>query len=218
MGNNGGRWMLNLGLLLIAAALYLSIYNLNEARQASRSAVDVIGQLSQTLPTAPEEPEAAEAGTGEPEEAEESQEVELPEYLRDPDREMPAKTVNGQEYIGVLEIPALELELPIISQWSYPRLRIAPCRYSGSVYSGDLIIAAHNYSTHFGRLKTLAQGERVLFTDMEGTVFTYQVAALETLQPMATEEMESGDWDLTLFTCTVGGQSRVTVRCVLEKD
>jgi sortase A len=28
--------------------------------------------------------------------------------------------------------------------------------------------------------------------------------------------MESGDWDLTLFTCTTGGQSRITVRCVLK--
>ena len=24
--------------------------------------------------------------------------------------------------------------------------------------------------------------------------------------------MEAGDWDLTLFTCTIGGQTRVTIR------
>ena len=38
---------------------------------------------------------------------------------------------------------------------------------------------------------------------------------LETLSPFAIEEMTGGNWDLTLFTCTVGGQYRVTVRCVL---
>ena len=27
--------------------------------------------------------------------------------------------------------------------------------------------------------------------------------------------MTSGDWDLTLFTCTYGGQERYTVRCTL---
>ncbi len=28
------------------------------------------------------------------------------------------------------------------------------------------------------------------------------------------EEMENGDWDLTLFTCAWGGRSRVAVRCI----
>ena len=26
--------------------------------------------------------------------------------------------------------------------------------------------------------------------------------------------MEDGDWDLTLFTCTIGGENRTTVRAV----
>ena len=102
----------------------------------------------------------------------------------------------------------------MIGQWSYPRLKIAPCRYSGSVYRDDLIVAAHNYFTHFGRLRELRLGERILFTDMEENTVTYEVSCLETLMPTETEQMESGDWDLTLFTCTLGGQSRVTVRCV----
>ena len=32
------------------------------------------------------------------------------------------------------------------------------------------------------------------------------------------EGIESGNWDLTLFTCTVGGQSRVTIRFELLQD
>ena len=75
------------------------------------------------------------------------------------------------------------------------------------------MIAAHNYSSHFGRLKNLSQGDEVTFTDVDGNVFSYVVAALETLSPYAVEEMTSGGWDLTLFTCTIGGKSRVTVRC-----
>ena len=46
-------------------------------------------------------------------------------------------------------------------------------------------------------------------------MFGYEVIELETLSPFAIEEMTGGNWDLTLFTCTVGGQYRVTVRCVL---
>ena len=33
----------------------------------------------------------------------------------------------------------------------------------------------------------------------------------------AVEEMTAGEYDLTLFTCTYGGQSRVTVRCDREE-
>ena len=52
---------------------------------------------------------------------------------------------------------------------------------------------------------------------MDGNVFRYEVVELETLMPTAIEEMTSGDWDLTLFTCTIGGGSRVTVRCELAE-
>ena len=88
-----------------------------------------------------------------------------------------------------------------------------PCRYDGSAYTDGLIIAAHNYAAHFGNLKTLQGGDTITFTDMDQNVFTYEVVELEILQPTDIEEMESGDWDLTLFTCTVSGQSRVTIRC-----
>ena len=55
----------------------------------------------------------------------------------------------------------------------------------------------------------------VTITDVDGHIFAYEVISLESLMPTAVEEMESGDWDLTLFTCTVGGRTRVVVRCAL---
>ena len=132
--------------------------------------------------------------------------------------EMPVKTIDGLEIVGILRIPALELELPIISQWSYPDLQTAPCRYSGSAYLNNLILCGHNYSSHFGNLKELREGDIITFTDMDGNLFTYEMAERETLMPTSVEEMTGGDWDLTLFTCTVGGKSRVTVRCDRVKD
>ena len=75
------------------------------------------------------------------------------------------------------------------------------------------MLAAHNYNSHFGKLKNLHQGDRVIFTDVDGNVFTYEVAVKETLRPTAVEEMTSGQWPLTLFTCTIGGSYRVTIRC-----
>lgn len=185
-----GTVWINAGLLLIAAALFLSAYNEWESHEARDSARQVIAQLCDELPT--------EAGE--------------PTTLPDVRREMPVKTINGRDYIGVLSIPSLELELPVISQWDYPALKVAPCRYSGSLYQDNLIICAHNYASHFGKLKELQPGDIVLFTDMDEHVVTFQMVERETLNPMDAEGMEAGDWDLTLFTCTIDGQTRVTIR------
>ena len=126
---------------------------------------------------------------------------------------MPSEEIDGRSYIGVLRLPSLGLELPVLGAWSDSGSRAAPCRYSGSAYLDNMVIAGHNYSGHFGTLKNLAPGDVLSFTDMDGNVFSYTVVELETLPPYAVEEMTSGDWDLTLFTCTVGGQSRLAVRC-----
>lgn len=126
--------------------------------------------------------------------------------------DMPLETINGIDYIGVLKIPALELELPVISEWNYSNLKTAPCRYRGSAYLNNLIICGHNYPSHFGKLKNLREGDRITFTDMDGNIFTYKMVERETLMPTSIDAMENGDWDLTLFTCTVDGQSRVIIR------
>ena len=125
------------------------------------------------------------------------------------------KRIDGYLCIGCLSIPSLGLELPVMSDWSYPQLKLSPCRYSGSTGTGDLVICAHNYARHFGKLKTLSEGAEVYFTDMDGMTRRYEVAAVEILPPTDLENMTAGEYDLTLFTCTYGGQSRVTVRCDL---
>lgn len=140
-----------------------------------------------------------------------------PPFVRYPEMEMPTREIDGQTYIGMLEVPSLELSLPVISEWTYPRLKKAPCRYVGSVYSKDMVICGHNYDRHFGRLKDLAVGDEVRFTDMDGNVFFYSVCGTEQLGKYAVEDMLAGEWDLTLFTCTKGGRMRVTVRCKLER-
>lgn len=188
------------GLLLIAAALFITAFNLREEAAARTASVRAADRLEALIPAHTPRPAAVPGAV-------------LPENVPETDMEMPVKTVDGVDYIGVIAVPSLSLELPVASEWSYERLKISPCRYSGSVYSGDMVLCAHNYSSHFGQIKTLKPGDAVVFTDVDGNVYNYEVAELETLQPAAVDEMKSGEWDLTLFTCTIGGQTRVTVRC-----
>lgn len=129
------------------------------------------------------------------------------------DPEMPTVVINGYAYVGYLELPTLELKLPVMSKWDYTRLQIAPCRQFGSSRTDDLVIAAHNYQNHFGRLKELVVGDAVTFTDIEGIVNTYSVERVETLNPTEVDAVQNSDHDLVLYTCTKGGKTRVTVFC-----
>jgi sortase A len=127
--------------------------------------------------------------------------------------EMATVKVEGYDCIGILSIPVLDLELPVLTDWSYAKLKKAPCHYYGSYYEKDFVIAAHNYKSHFGRLSELQMGDIVFFTDVNGETYYYEVALLETLPKEATKEMITGGFDLSLYTCTPGGASRVTVHC-----
>ena len=126
--------------------------------------------------------------------------------------------VDDYECIGILSIPVLDLELPVLTDWSYAKLKKAPCHYYGSYYEKDFVIAAHNYKAHFGRLSELQTGDLVIFTDVGGTKHCYEVVILETLPKNATKEMITSGFDLSLYTCTLGGSSRVTGRCNAVND
>lgn len=223
MKRKGSAWIV-LGLLLIAASLLITGYNLRESKQAGDESQKIVERLDEIISAQPTEAAAQKqinlAAPNRPDRqtGQLFTDEPLPDYVRNPDMEMPEEMINGNAYIGVLELPTLGLELPVMSEWSYSKLNVSPCRYKGSAYSHDLIILAHNYSTHFGTLKNLGIGDSVIFTDVDGNVFRYEVLELEILMPSAMEEMERGDWDLTLFTCTVGGQSRVTVRCMTQEN
>lgn len=141
-------------------------------------------------------------------------ENELEDNIIDPfDEEMKIKEIDGYGYIGYLSIPALNLELPVMSEWDYGRLKISPCRYYGSTKTDNLVIAAHNYKSHFGYIGKLEPDDTVIFTDMEGEVISYKVTAVEILQPTDVNKVKDAGGDLVLYTCTYGGKSRITVRC-----
>lgn len=204
----GGGFMMFMGVLLLAGAFALARNNLLEEQAAANASNAVLAQMQAVLPTPQPTPSAGEEVV--------PLATKKPLFVRQPNMEMPETKVDGNVYIGVLEIPRLGLSLPIMSDWSYQQLRTAPCRYAGSIYSKDMVIAGHNYADHFGTLWQLEVGDEVRFTDVDGNVFCYGVAAQEILAPYDVEEMLADQWDLTLFTCKTGGRMRVTIRCMLR--
>lgn len=194
-----------LGTVLLAAALALFLRNGQESMEAGNASAELMPQLVEVIYDRREEA-ARQETQGSPE-----QETQEAAVVADP--EMTVVRIDGHDYIGFLAIPSLELELPVMADWDSEKIQIAPCRYWGDLYSQDLVIMAHNYQKHFGKLSQLRKGGIITFTDMDGETLEYQVMAVEILPAQATQEMIAGEYDLTLFTCTYGGENRVTVRC-----
>ena len=179
-----------LGVVLLLAAGGLYAYNRYEDAHAGAEAQTVVADLQQKV-EAPE-PEA-ESGPLAP--------------------ELPVVEIDGNEYVGEISIPAIGIDLPVMSEWSYPKLKISPCRQFGSSRTDDLVIAAHNYESHFGKIGTLALGDEVRFTDMDGIENHYTVSAIEVHDPTDVEAVEHSGHDLVLYTCTYGGKTRIVVFC-----
>lgn len=206
MNRKIGNTLILLGLLLLLGAGGLTAYNIWDGIRAERASQHIIQEMDigQDL-------------------------VEALDREPDDDPEMPVIEVEGYYYIGILEIPSLQLTLPVMDRWDYTRLKISPCVYSGSYKTDDLVICAHNYARHFSPVKWIDMGADVYLITVDCRVYHYQVTNRETLQPGAVENMientnnttdgtVTNEWDLTLFTCNTGGQTRCAVRCARIRE
>ena len=181
------------GAALIAFCAVRFLANEREAAQAEQSAVEVMAALKPAV-------EAAKPQVDERVEANE-------------DDEEATVTIDGYDYVGYLSIPSLSLELPVMAEWDYARLRIAPCRETGSVKEQNLVIAAHNYDAHFGRIAQLKAGDEVRFVDAAGRETVYAVETTLRVSPTNVEAVHQSGCALVLYTCTKGGAARNAVFC-----
>lgn len=199
--NAKGRFLIAAGTVLLLAALSLVLWNCYRERTSENSMNTVLSELKKEIS------EVSSVGSDNLNESGDDKTGGLSaekEYIE----------IDGKLYIGIISIPSIEVELPVMEEWSYDNLDISPCRYSGSLAAGDLVIAAHNYTNFFSRLGELNSSDEVIFTTASGVEHKFQVIQTDIVNGTDIDTMLSGsdDWDLTLFTCTWSGWSRVAVR------
>lgn len=189
MRDKKGIFFMIIGALLILSSLSLLVYNNFEDYQAGKNADSTMVLMKQKI-------------------------IESKGVISTDS--MPVVEIDGYEYIGYLNIPTLNVELPVMYEWDYDKLKKAPCRQTGSILTDDLVIAGHSYKRHFGSLAKLVPGDQIIFKNMNGEEYIYHVTLCETLKANQSEEMLHSKWDLTLYTCTYGGKNRITIRANRE--
>ena len=191
------------GAVLLLGAAGLHFYNQYEAQKARESVEHFLPIMMDAI--------ADNAGK-----KEETPDSDPQEPTVDPDyysKEMTVTEIDGYDFIGYVSIPRVGLMQPVISETDKAKLKVAPCRYVGSTKTDDLIIGGHNNTGHFAPLHKVQVGDEVLFTDMDGKVWRYEIVMIETLRTSESAKLIGGDYDLTLFTCAYNTTKRVTVRC-----
>ncbi len=204
-----------LGAALILSALLLIVYNNLAEQRAAEAAESLLptlrGMIDERLAARAEESAAV---TEPPPPEWVTPETDASETTA-PAKPEPTVTISGRAYLGYLTIPSLELELPVMAECDMSKLKLAPCRQFGTAEGEDLVIAGHNYKRHFGKFTEIKATDLMLFTDMDGTTYVYEVGAVEMLKPDQVSEMKVSEWALSLYTCTLVSNDRLTVRCRL---
>lgn len=201
--------LLIVGIIMVLGAGFLSVHNVNIENRAYAGAEQTEKAIAEIIPVRENpvvkfNPEIIKKSVG------------VSAAAIDAENEEPEQTVtiDGIKYLGIIDLPTARIKLPVCAEFSYDNMAVSPCRWVGRVSDNNMIICGHNYRRHFGRLDNLKTGDKATFTDVDGFVYDYKVVGTEIINGSDPRSMVSGDWDLTLFTCTLDGSRRITVRLV----
>ena len=184
--NRKGIVLMVLGMLIVAVSLFLGFHYIMDEWRSSGYALSALEVMEQ----AGDDGRTVSEKTG-----------------------LPAVEANGKLYVGTLSIPALDMEMPVMDQYTKHNRKMGPSFFWGSPEEDFMVIAGYCFQGHFAPLKNLTEGDEVTYTGLNGDELRCTVAKVEILKPSEVEEMLSGEYPLTLFTSTTGGNSRLAVRC-----
>ena len=127
------------------------------------------------------------------------------------DNSMPVLSLNGTDYLGILELPAHASSMPVCADWGHSSKQ--PCRLSGSIYDGTMQIGGTSQKGQYEFYREISVGDAVYFTDMTGNRYTYAVKDICYEKHANQAELTSEDAALVLFIKNIYAFEYVIVFC-----
>jgi sortase A len=119
----------------------------------------------------------------------------VPEERRD--NTMSVLSVDGIDFVGLIELPRYGSVLPVCADWGNPSEY--PCRFGGSIYDGTMQIGATTQKGQYDFYRELSVGDTVSYTDVEGNRYTFTIASLRYEEHVDQAALQQEDSALTLF-------------------
>ena len=127
--------------------------------------------------------------------------------------------MDGYKIVGIIEIPKIDLEYPILEKTDKTSLKLAITKFWGNKINevGNVSLAGHNNlnGTMFGKLKKLEIGDIIKLTDEQNVTLDYAIFKTYTIDPndiSCIKSVEEGTREVTLITCTNGKNNRYIVK------
>ena len=124
-------------------------------------------------------------------------------------------SIDNYKTIGILKIPSLKIEYPIISETTNAALKISVTKYWGPNPNevGNLVILGHNYKSSYmlSKLPNIKIGDIIKITDKKGKTIDYKVYETKTIDPndaSCTSQKTDGKKEVTVITCIDNGKNR----------
>lgn len=129
------------------------------------------------------------------------------------DSQMPVLEIDGTDYSALLEIPLLNVELPVAHRWDTYKRTLIPSRFWGSIYDPPCAIGGSDAPGHFDFCSRIEPGTLITVTDTAGTQFCYTVTRVDRSSHAKTDWLLNDDFDLTLFCRSTYSMEYIAVRC-----
>ena len=126
---------------------------------------------------------------------------------------MSSMEIDGESYVALLEMDMYKFKMPVRSVWDEKAVEAVPCRYSGSIYNNTLVIAATDAEGQMDFVNSVNTGDRLTVTDMRGEQFSYKVVKVENSNTATVEELNTDEFDLTIFVEYSGPTDYLFIRC-----
>lgn len=119
----------------------------------------------------------------------------VPEERRD--NTMPVLSVDGIDFVGLVELPRYGSVLPVCAQWG--KTIQYPCRFGGSIYDGTMQLGATTQKGQYDFYREISVGDILHYTDAEGNRYTYTVTSLHSEKHADQAALQQKEAALTLF-------------------
>lgn len=127
--------------------------------------------------------------------------------------------IGGYKVIGIINIPKIEIEYPILEKTNKESLNLSITKFFGEKINqkGNVVLAGHNRlnNTMFGKIDKLEKGDIIELTDSQMVTVRYQVFDKYIIDPndiSCIYPVDENTREVTLITCSNRDKNRLIVK------